>query len=130
MGRLCWIIHDRKQTDFHLKKAKKLSIEQNLTFTTGDYGVYTWLSDEEIQNLPQLQENNDPFQLKMWQWFYADLQGEKPDISIILGCDFKYFKYFPKFLLVQIKVHIYNKYQEKTVISLCLENPSPEQMFF
>ncbi|MDI2112633.1 tetratricopeptide repeat protein [Commensalibacter nepenthis] len=130
MGRLAWILHDRKQADFHFKQAKKLSIKQNIIFTTGDCGVYTWLSDEEIQNLPQLQKDQDPFQLKMWQWFYADLKENHPDISIILGCDFKYFRYFPKFLFSLIKAHIQNNYQEKTVISICLDNPSPEQIKF
>lgn len=130
MGRLNWILNNREQTDIHFKKAKALSIEQKLTFTTGDCGVYTWLSDQEIKNLPHLQQNHDPFQLKMWQWFYADLKEEKPDISIILGCDFKYFMYFPKFLLSLIKAHKENDYQEKTVISLCLDNPSPDQIRF
>lgn len=130
MGKLSWILNNRPKTDFHFKKAKELSIEQNLIFTTGDCGVYTWLSDEEIQNLPGLQKNHDPFQLKMWQWSYADLKDEKPEISIILGCDFKYFRYFPKFLLSLLKAHIHNKHQEKTVISICLDNPSPEQIRF
>lgn len=130
MGRLNWILNNREQTDIHFKKAKDLSIEQKLIFTTGDSGVYTWLSDREIKNFPKLQQNHDPFQLRMWQWFYADLKEERPDISIILGCDFKYFMYFPKFLLSLIKAHIHNNYQEKTIISLCLDNPSPEQIHF
>ncbi|CAI3957293.1 unnamed protein product [Commensalibacter communis] len=130
MGRLAWILQDRKQADLHFKQAKKLSIEQNIIFTTADCGIYTWLSDEEINKFPSLQEGNDPFQLKMWQWSYADLKGNHPDTSIILGCDFKYFRYFPKFLFSLLKAHVQNNYQEKTVISICLDNPSPEQIRF
>lgn len=130
MGKLYWILNQREQCDFHFKKAKTLSIEEKLTFNTVDCGVYTWLSDQEIKNLSSNQQDHDPFQLQMWQWSYADLKDEKPDLSIILGCDFKYFQYFPKFLYSLIKAHIHNQYQEKTVISLCLENPSVEQIHF
>lgn len=130
MGKLYWILNQREQCDFHFKKSKILSIEEKLTFNTVDCGVYTWLSDQEIKNLSSNQQYHDPFQLQMWQWSYADLKDEKPDLSIILGCDFKYFRYFPKFLYSLIKAHIHNQYQEKTVISLCLENPSVEQIHF
>lgn len=130
IGKLHWILNHREKCDFHFKKAKTISIEESLTFDTVDCGVYTWLSDQEIKNLSQDHTEHDPFQLQMWQWSYADLKGTKPDLSIILGCDFKYFQYFPKFLFSMIKAHIHNQYQEKTVISLCLENPSIEQIHF
>lgn len=130
IAKLHWILHHRELCDFHFQKAKSLAIEENMILDTENCGVYTWLSHQEVHNLPEVEENNDPFQLKMWQWSYADLKGANPDLSIILGCDFKYFKYFPKFIFSLLKAHIQNDHQEKTIISICLDNPSIEQIQF
>ncbi|MDI2090837.1 aldose 1-epimerase family protein [Commensalibacter oyaizuii] len=131
MGKVFWFIHDREKTDYHFLKARELSLKQQIMFPMNEGGVYSWLPDTVSKTFETQEECPDRFQIyKTCQWHYADIHDHTPELSIILGCDTKYFRFFPKFLLSLIKAHQKNNARTVTVISLFFDNPSTAQIEF
>lgn len=130
-GKLSWILEDREKADYHFQKTKDISIQQDVPSLHFDCGIYTWLSEKEMQSfLDNSDDLPDPFRLGSWNWSYADLKDGNPELSIILGCESNYFRFFPKLLLSLLRAHQANQYKTKTVLSLALDNPLPAQIRF
>ncbi|CAK7192806.1 hypothetical protein COMNV_01015 [Commensalibacter sp. Nvir] len=129
-GKLHWFKHERHQTDYYFRCAKQKIKEELIEFCSNEAGVYTWLSVEETIQFDFKNNCPDLFGLSSWHWHHNTPKNYVPSVSIILGCDTHYFRFFPKFLLSLVKAFEVDNCQTSTVITLAVDNISSQQIQF
>ncbi|MGN8119829.1 tetratricopeptide repeat protein [Labrys sp. 22185] len=129
MGHASWMRAERSQADAHYAKAKALSMSQGVWAVHFNCGVYSWLSQEQVNGLENAHVEN-VHGTDDWRWHHPVNLTNNPEVTLVFGCDIGYFHYVPKLLETLIAAKRSAPQSPETLIVIGVAEVVPELVNF
>lgn len=129
MGHVSWLTGLRAQADAHYTTARKLAIQDHITPVHYNSGVFTWLSETDSKAL-LTHAVPDQLGVSSWAWHFSPQTEMQPDLSLVFGCDSRYFKFVPKLIFSLIQACRTNPSFRRIEVCIGVDQPTMEQLNF
>ncbi|MCW8306981.1 glycosyltransferase family 2 protein [Acidiphilium sp. PA] len=129
LGHHFWLNGNRAKTDFHYGQARSESLSKKIMPTHFNAGVLTWLDSSTVDRLA-VEQAADFAGVSGWHWCTPSDELVAPQLTIIVGCDSRYFVYFPKLLLSLTESLMSAAPENITLLHVHIAEPDRPQLEF
>ncbi len=130
MGHYRWLNDDHDAADRHFRQARELAIRHCQTPYHFNCGTLVWLTYAESLSLLTEPEPTRQISTETWDLNFGESPPPQAETVIVVGCDRRYFTFFPKFLLSVLRAHSVSGGATPTALHCHLADPEPDQIAF
>ena len=131
MGHHHWLHNQRDSADPHFRQARKIAVRTGLRPYHFNCGTMVWLPRHETE---ALHAGRGPLYPPMsapdWRYQFYGGPDLRVDMVIVVGCDRRYFQYFPNFLLSAIKAQGKSDAGPRIAVHCHVADPQQDQTDF